>query len=277
MKILFLSLLLAPTLASAADVFELPGAIERESYGAWLEEIGSVRSAYTDHLFDWLEEQKTAALPKEVAVDPEHLFVTVDRPLQQAIEAEANGDVERGVTYGLETYGVVDADVATTLETILFRWGKPVGAESGVTYPLDTVFGYREEKLTPVWGPGSYRSETTMKNGGVAKDQNDVSTLLVRGNPRDGYVIVGNFFGPKGKTPSTSSMSIILIRPTADGRTDYRVSGRYTGQSYLIFGIDFGRRNYGFNATRIRAGQKDFYANVAELKNTGKISERRPK
>jgi hypothetical protein len=255
---------------------EVPAELERASYSEWLSSIGSVSSPYLEPIFDWYEEQKGSALPPQVEADPERLFVSVERPLQQTVEAEEMGDVERGVTYGLETYGLVDAPVDVVLETILFRWGKPVGAESGVTYPVDTVFGYREERLAPKWGPRAYATNTVMKNGGVAKEQNDASSLLVFGDSTKGYVLVGQFFGPNGKTPSTSSMSIIILNPVTGGKTDYRVSGRYTGQSYLIFGIEHGRRNYGFNATRIRAGQKDFLGMVKSLKTTGKIPERRP-
>lgn len=270
------SLILAGA-ARAEDAAQAPAEITREAYGAWLEEIGSVTSPYQEKLFDWLDEQNSRTLPPEVMSDPDHLFVTVDRPLQETIEAEEMGDVEKGVTYGLETYGILDAPVDTVLETILFRWGKPVGAASGVTYPVDSVFSFREEKLETFWGDRSYRCETTMRGGGVAKDQNDTASLLVRGDAQTGYMLVGNFFGPNGSSPTTSSMSIMLLKPLEDGRTEYRVSGRYTGQSYSFFGIEFGRRNYGFNVSRIRAGQKDFYGQVQELKATGKITERRPR
>lgn len=270
------SLILAGA-ARAEDAAQAPAEITREAYGAWLEEIGSVTSPYQEKLFDWLDEQNSRTLPREVMSDPDHLFVTVDRPLQETIEAEEMGDVEKGVTYGLETYGILDAPVDTVLETILFRWGKPVGAASGVTYPVDSVFSFREEKLETFWGDRSYRCETTMRGGGVAKDQNDTASLLVRGDAQTGYMLVGNFFGPNGSSPTTSSMSIMLLKPLEDGRTEYRVSGRYTGQSYSFFGIEFGRRNYGFNVSRIRAGQKDFYGQVQELKATGKITERRPR
>jgi hypothetical protein len=263
-------------LSLSARAGEAPAHLERYSYWDWLDEIGSVASPYLEPLFDWYGEQVFTSLPPETWADPELLHVSVDRPLRETIQAEAMGDVERGVTYGLETYGVIDAPIETTLETILFRWGKPIGRPSGVTYPVDTVFSFREERLEPFWGPMAYRTETSMRGGGIAKDQNDVSSLLVFGNSEDGYVIVGQFFGPKATTASTSSMSFTMLRPLPDGRTDYRVSGRYTGQSYLIFGIDFGRRNYGFNISRIRAAQKDFFGMVAELKATGKITERRP-
>ena len=256
---------------------DAPQNIVREDYRAWLQSIGSVVSPYLDVLFDWQQEQLTAALPKEVSQDPDKLFVTVDRPLQQTIDAEEAGEVEAGITYGFETYGIIDASVDLALETILFRWGKPIGARGGVTYPVDTVFSFREEKATPMWGPGGYRTESTMRGGGIAKDQNDLSSLLVRGNSSSGYLLVGNFFGPNPKSPTTSSMSIMFLRPTADGKTDFRVSGRYTGQSYKAFGLDFGRKNYGFNPVRVRNGQKDFFNMVAELKKTGKITERKPK
>lgn len=274
-KLLTLFALLLTTSAYAKDA---PAELNRDSYSTWLAQVGSVSSPYLERIFDWAQEQRSARLPDPVLADPDKLFVTVERPLADAIEAEANGDVEAGVTYGLETYGVIDAPVATVLETILFRWGKPIGSKAGgITYPVDTVFSYREEKAQPMWGPNAYRVETVMKGGGVAKDQSDISSLIVRGDARRGYMIIGNFYGALGKTPTTSSMSIMLLTPTADGKTDYRVSGRYTGQSYKMFGLDFGRKNYGFNVSRIRNGQKDFYLMVDELKRTGKITERKPK
>lgn len=272
----FLLLLALPIFVCASAWAEaVPEKIEQGNYSAWLASIGSARSPYFNQLFAWYEEQKSAPLPSQVAADPDKLFVTVDRPLSETIKAENDNLVEKGITYGLETYGIIDARVETVLETILFRWGKPVGAAKGVTYPVDTVFSFREEKLDDIWGPGSYRSITTLRGGGAAKDQNDISTLLVRGNPQSGYVIFSQYFGPNGRTLSTSSMSIMTIRPMPDGRTEHRVSGRYTGQSYLIFGIDFGRKNYGFNFSRIRVAQKEFYGMVNELKTTGQIAERK--
>jgi hypothetical protein len=46
------------------------------------------------------------------------------------------------------------------------------------------------------------------------------------------------------------------------------------GQSYAFFGLDNGRKNFGFNVSRIREGQKDFYSQVKALKETGKIPEK---
>jgi hypothetical protein len=68
-----------------------------------------------------------------------------------------------------------------------------------------------------------------------------------------------------------------MLKPMADGRTDYRVAGYHLGQSYAFFGIEYGRKNFGFNRERIRQGQQEFYGQVAELKQTGKITERKPR
>lgn len=276
MKILAL---LALALSSFAADTTPPTQLERVSYNRWLKVIGAERCAFDQKLFRWYEDQRKLPLPNEVAADPEKLFVSVERPLAATIELENAGDIEKGITYGLETYGLVDADIKTTLEAVLFRWGKPVGAASGVTYPSDTLYSFREEKLEPMWGPGAFRTVTHKTGGGVAKDMNDLYTLLVLGNEREGYTLIGSFLGVDGKlvTQTVGGLTLIMLKPTADGKTDYRVAGYHLGQSYAFFGIEFGRRNYGFNRDRIREGQKEFYGQVAELKSTGKITERKPK
>jgi len=269
---LLLPLLISSALAASAA----PAFVDRSGYAEWLAQIGSKRSPYYENLFRWLDEQVASPLPAEVHRDPDRLWVTVDRPLRETILAEESGAVHPAVTYGLEAYAVIDAPIETVLQTILFRWGKPLKLPEGVTYPIDTVFSFREEKLSRRWDPNSYQAVTTLRGGGLAKDQNDVSSLLVRGSEEQGYLITAQFLAPNGKTLSTSSMSFVWIRPLAGGKTDFRVSGRYTGQSYLVFGIDFGRRNYGFNLARLRVAQLDFIAMVGELRKTGKIRERRP-
>lgn len=276
MKSILLSLIAGTAMAASPTP---PAEIERNSYLEWTQSVGAPDTPYHDFTFRWYETQLVSALPREVAADPENLFVSVAAPLTEARRVESAGDAEEGTTYGLETYAVIDAPVETVKETILFRWGKPVGKESGETYPNDTVFGFRKESAAPVWGPGSYRTETIKRNGGIAQPMNDVFSLLVRGNAQDGYVLAGTYIEPvKGaSTTSTTYITIIMIKPTADGKTDYRVAGFLTGQSYNTFGTEFGRRNYGFNASRIRDGQKDFISQVMSLKNSGRIPERRPK
>jgi len=251
-----------------------PAQIDRASYAQWLGSIRAPSTPYFDFAFAWLEAQKNRPLPSAVNADPDKLFVTVDRPLAEAIKVESDGDAEEGSTYGLETYGIVNAPIATVLETILYRWGKPVGQASGVTHPNDTVFGFREEKLTQEWGSGSYKTYTIKTNGGIAKDLDDTFSLLVRGNATDGYVLAGNFLAPNGSTTTTSFITLMTIKPMSDGRTDYRVAGMQTGQNYSFFGLDNGRKNFGFNVSRIRDGQKDFLNQVKSLKETGHIPEK---
>lgn len=278
MKTFLLSLCVAallPVTASRAFAGPTPPAtIERSSYAAWLTAINAPATPYFDYMFHWYEAQQGKALPQQVGADPEKLFVTVDAPLAEAVRVETSGDVEEGTTYGLETYGIVDAPIATVLETILFRWGKPVGEPSGVTHPNDTVFGFREEKLTLEWGNQSFKTYTKKHNGGVANDLDDTFSLLLRGDAQNGYVLIGSFLGPNGDTTTTSFITIMIIKPTADGKTDYRVAGMQTGQNYSFFGVDLGRRNFGFNVARIRDGQKDFLSQVKALRDTGKIPEK---
>lgn len=253
-----------------------PNNTEKTEYTNWLGAIGSAVSPFSDFVFEWYETQKSANLPPEVAQDPEKLFVSVQRPLQETIKLEDAGDIEIGVTYGVETYAILDAPVKTVLEALLFKWGKPVGAREGTTYPSDTVYSYRQESLQERWGSSSYLGTTVKRGGGLAKDQNDLYTLLVRGDETTGYVLIGSFFKPNGSTTTSSSFSITTIKPTADGKTDFRVSGRHMGQNYTFLGVEYGRKNFGFNRDRLRLGQKEFFASVDELKRTGKIRERKP-
>jgi hypothetical protein len=273
MKALFLALLGTTLLTASAFAATPPASIDRATYPDWLRAINAPDTAYFDYAFRWYEAQLVQPLPAQVATDPDKLFVSITAPLAEAVKLEGAGDVEEGTTYGLETYGIVDAPVNTVLDTILFRWGKPVGAAEGVTHPCDPVFGWREEKLVAEWGPGSYKTFTMKRNGGIANDQNDAYSLLVRGDAVSGYVLVGSFIAPIGDTSTETYITVMMVKPTADGKTDYRVAGMLTGQSYSFFGVDQGRKNFGFNTSRIRDAQKDFYAQVRSLRDTGKIPE----
>ncbi len=275
-----LSLLAILPLAAAAAGPTPPTQLDKDSHNEWLNQIGAQStSPYADYTFGWFNTQKTRALPEQVNKDPDKIFVVVDKPLAEAVKVETAGDVESGTSYGLETYAVIDAPVQTVMETILFRWGKPVGQSGGITFPYDTVFGYREERAQVEWGPGAYKTFTFKRNGGIAQDMNDVFAMVVRGNNTDGYTLVGSFLEPYGNgttTTSTTYITIISLRPLAGGKTDYRVAGMLTGQSYAFFGVENGRKNFGFNQAKIREGQKEFIKQVKALKDTGKIPERRP-
>lgn len=280
LKTTFLTLLVTLPLAASAAGPNPPARLEKESHNAWLNQVGAQStSAYADYAFGWFEQQKTRALPSQVNSDPDKLFVSVEKPLAEAIKLETAGDVEEGTSYGLETYAIIDAPVQTVMETILFRWGKPVGQSGGITFPYDTVFTYREERAQIEWGPGAYKTITLKRNGGIAKDMNDVFAMIVRGNQNEGYTLVGSFLEPYGKGTSTTTstyITIIYVRPLPGGKTDYRVAGMLTGQSYSFIGLENGRKNFGFNQVKIREGQKEFIKQVKALKDTGKIPERRP-
>jgi hypothetical protein len=253
-----------------------PAKIEKDSFLAWSKSINATENAFADYLFDWFESEKGRDLPPQVYNDAEKMYVSVESPLRQTIELEEAGTIEEGVTYGSEIYAKIPANINQVLETILYRWGKPVGKASGTTAPADTVYGKRVDSIVEKWGPGAYLSITKRTNGGIARDMNDQSLLLVRGNEKDGYDIIGQFIQPNGNTTTTSSMSLMILRALPDGTTSYKLSGRHLGQNYTFLGnVSIGRNNFGFNVGKYRQGQKDFQAMVDELKRTGNIKDRK--
>lgn len=271
----FVLALLLPTL-SMARAAPLPTEIERVSVKNWIKAIGAVESPFQDYVFDWHEEQKNLPLSPDVDHDPDKIVLNISRPLQETIDMENSGEIEEGITYGVENYTKIDADAQTILRTLLFRWGRPLGKEEGTTYPVDSVYGFRSETLWKYWGENSYLDRSIKTNGGFAKDMRDDLFLLVRGDDQHGYDIAGGFIRAAGTTSTKSYFMIVQIRPLGDGSCSYKVSGRQMGQSYKLFGIEFGRRNFGFNVSRIRDGQKEFNNDVYTLKSTGRLPERQP-
>lgn len=89
-------------------------------------------------------------------------------------------------------------------------------------------------------------------------------------------MLVGNYYAPAGQTLTTSLLVIVTMRPLANGHTDYRLSARQTGQSYAFLGKEAGRRTIGFNYQKMRAGIVSFVKTITELRDTGKIKEKRP-
>ena len=96
MKLLVLSALtlLGAASASQAGNPTPPEGIDRASHAAWLQTLGGPLSAYDGFIFSWYQEQLTRPLPSQVNTDPDKLYVTVERPLAQAVEKESNGEVE---------------------------------------------------------------------------------------------------------------------------------------------------------------------------------------
>ena len=112
--------------------------------------------------------------------------------------------------------------------------------------------------------------------GGIVQDLHDDYTVLVRGNAKDGYVLFNAFYAQNADTATTGHLSIVMLKATADGKTEYRQNVRQSGQSYKVFGIEYGRKNFGFNVSRDRQGVKALANTMIELKTTGKIRENRP-
>jgi hypothetical protein len=258
--------------AAASDL--PPAEVERTNYTNWLTAIKSNVSPFVDAGFDWWYEERGRELPTEVYADPDSTFVTVDRGLKETIDLEDVGEIPKAVTYGNEVYSRINADVSIVRDAVLFRWGKPIGKSDGATYPVDAIYGQRRETIQERWGINSYWSMELKARGGLAKDIHDNFTLLVRGNDLAGYDIVGSFHSPFGDTTTTSSLMMIQIRPLAGGFTAYKALTRHLGQYYGFLGVDYGRRNFAFNPTRVRDSQQEFLRSVDELKRTGTIRER---
>lgn len=274
MKHLLLALFLS--FSPIAQAGAPPTTITRAAYLSWLASIDSATSAFADKIFAWQDEQLRNPLPPQVNADPDKIYIAVARPMAETIELEQAGEIEEGNTVGFEAYAIINAPIATVLEAKLFTWGKPIGKASGDTYPFDSVFSQKHDQLSVKWGTGNYFSSSDTSGGGIVKNLHDDYTLLVRGSDADGYTLYAGFFAPRDGSPTTSHVSIVMLRPLPGGKTEFRQSIRQQGQSYKMFGIDYGRRNFGFNAVRVRQGQKQFYDMAYELKNTGKIKENRP-
>jgi hypothetical protein len=269
---LFAAFLLAlPAFADSTP----PTSVTEANYEAWLGTIGAPANPFSEYVFAWYQQQRNSPLPAEVSADPDHLYVNVDRPMQETIALENSGDVDSGVTYGLEAYGLLEADIQTVLSAKLFGWGKPVGQASGTTYPVDAVFNHTMRTFAPRWGAGAYYSTAIQTGGGLARDLNDTFSIILQGNANDGYVLYTSFLAPGGDTQTTGHFSIVTIRQAGPGKTEFRQLAFQIGQSYASFGIDFGRKNFGFNYSRVRQGEKGFLSQVMELKATGKITEQR--
>jgi hypothetical protein len=268
--------LASPALANGFDLPNPPAQVTRASYLTWLNAIHSNVSAFHNVMFSWYEEQLRSNLPSQVNADPDKLYVAVDRALRETIELEDSGEIETGNTIGFEAYGILNVPIEIALETKLFNWGKPVGQREGDTYSFDTVFSSRHDWISEKWGAGNYYSGTEQTGGGLVQSLRDDFTLLVRGNATDGYVLFAEFFAPNGETATQAHTSIVMLKPLPNGKTEFRQNARQNGQSYKMFGLEYGRRNFGFNVTRIRQGEKALADTMLELKNTGKIKENKP-
>lgn len=255
-----------------------PAVMEKNSYIAWsapLLQSNNAVSAFMENVFDWYSAEKDRALPSQVYQDRNKIFVRVDRPLQETIDLENQGEIEVATTIGAEVYAEMDGTPSQVLEAMLFRWGKPVGQIEGSTTPPPSPYTKRVEyfALNAEWGAGSYVNQSIRQNGGMVNDLNDRYMVLVRGNAQNGYDVLMQFVKAGGMTSTTKCFAISTIRPVGDGtKTAYKISTRYQGQSYKIFGsVGLGRSQIGFNPQKAREIQLDFSRMLLELKSTGSI------
>jgi hypothetical protein len=173
-------------------------------------------------------------------------------------------------------YAEYDCTVEQALEAMLYVWGKPVGAAEGFTYPPASPYGRRIEYFAPLpeMGPGAYANMTMRKDGGIIKNIFDRYVLLVRGDKEHGFTVVMQYVKPALKTQTQQVFAIALLTPLANGKTAYRISTRYQGQSYKVLGnISIGRAQIGFNKAKIKNVALEYGKRIRELKETGTIQD----
>ncbi|MGZ3684772.1 MAG: hypothetical protein ACXVCI_13020 [Bdellovibrionota bacterium] len=252
-----------------------PDTLTLDSFNRWVEPIGKdFESAFAPQIFAWYQREKDAPLPPQVAQDPDKIYVDVETAKAQAIALENSGDIPSYTAAGANVYAVVDGNVDQALEAELDVWGKPVGVVQGSTKPAPSPFGARTNWFAPnpLWGSGAFASLEVRKNGGVIHDISDRYVLLVRGSSAKGYDILMQFIGPVGTSETTNVLAIAVIRPLASGKSSFKISSRYQGQSYGFLG-EIGRQTIGFSQSRVRGIQKSYVDSVAELRTTGKIKD----
>jgi hypothetical protein len=271
-----------PALLEMEDGVEpLPALLDVQSYTDWVTPLldnHNSYSAFTEKVFAWYEEQKRLPLPREVDEDPGKIYVNVERPLAQTIEMEGAGEIEEGNTVGAEVYAELDGTVEQALEAMMHNWGKPVGAVEGKSHPEPSPFSRRVEYLSPLpnLGAGVYANLTLRRDGGIVKDLSDRYYFIVRGNKEEGFTVIMQYRKPALKTFSKQCIAIAMMQPLPNGKTAYRISTRYQGQSYKILGnISIGRKQIGFNREKVRAIAEEFNQRVIELRTTGKIQDRK--
>jgi hypothetical protein len=255
-----------------------PQVLTLDSYTKWAAPMlkPGYASLFTGKVFEWFENEKSRDLPPETYADAGKIYVSVDRPLQQTIELEQSGDIEEGNTVGAEVYSLMDGSVHEVLNTMLYRWGKPADAEDGKTYAPGGQFARRIDYWAPNanWGAQAFASLSLRKDGGIVKDIADRYIVLIRGNDAQGYDVIMQFVRPGGTTLTKQCFAMAIIRPAANGKTSYKLSTRFQGQSYKVLGnVRIGRAQIGFNVAKVRAIQEETMGMLKELRSTGKIAD----
>lgn len=258
-----------------------PAELSLAAYQAWVTPLlreADAWSAFAPKVFDWYQNEKDRGLPREVYSDPQRIYVNVKRPLEETIDLENSGEITEGNTIGAEVYAEQAGTVAQALDTMLFRWGKPVRAWEGRTYPPGGQFQKRVDYFAPnpEWGPQAFASLTLRRNGGLIQDLFDRYIVLIRGDDRRGFDVLMQYLKPGGTTPTEKCIAIAIIRPLSDGKVAYKISTRFQGQSYKVLGnVQIGRDQIGFNASKVRAVQVESNGLLKELQENGIIKDRK--
>lgn len=253
-----------------------PKALDYDSFTKWsapILEANDAVSPFTEGAFKWLADERVRGLPNEVYNDRDHIFVDVSGPRAETEAFEDSGEVEKDTTVGANLYAEMDGTVDQVLETMLFRWGKPVGAKEGQTNPEPGNFSARTEFFAPQpeWGPGAYANQSVRKGSGIVKDMNDRYAVLVRGDSSRGYEVLMQFVKRGGKSETTKCIGIAIIAPLANGKTAYKITTRYQGQYYGTLGSWVGKSQFGFNVKNAKEVQLDFIRQLNDLKTKGTI------
>lgn len=271
---------------------ELPAEIGSEDFVDWMYENmpEQALSPYIDDLNEWLEENRTSDLPKEVYADKNKIHVDVSRAIAVTDELEDSNDIPLGRAMGSDIYAEIDADVETVLQAWKFKYGLPPQAsESGTTYPHDDLFNkIRRESFLPLkrFGAGVYLNIMERDSHTVVKAVNNLNMVVIRGDAAQGYTIMFHFIMPFAETTTSSSMSYILMKPLPGGKTAYKIATRHIGQNYWFSSVvgNLGwqyvkkklRDNFGFKVSSIYEIQKGLHEMVTELKSSGDIKGRHP-
>ena len=258
-----------------------PAELSLASYQAWAAPLlkgADAVSAFTPKVFEWYQNEKDRGLPQDVYNDPQHIYVNVQRPLEETLAFENSGDITEGNTVGAEVYAEQAGTLTQALNTMLFRWGKPAGVAEGHTYPPGGPFQKRVDYFAanPDWGPQAYASLTMRRNGGLLQNLFDRYIVLIRGDETRGYDVLMQYVKPGGDSPTEKCFAIAILRPLPNGMVAYKISTRYQGQGYKILGsLKIGREQIGFNVQKDRAVQVESNGLLKELHDGGTIKDRK--
>lgn len=199
-------------------------------------------------------------------------------------------------TVGFDGYAIINADIDAVLAAYQFRNGRSTEADAlnlrfTQVYPMDGLFNYRREESLAVdhlWGPGAFYNISIKQAPSITFVDPilDAYAVLVRGNREAGYDVLFQLLGrgcpvsirdsasgeirtdaPRPldgegdldavcRSGTRSNFTMLILRPLPDGKTAYKISGRFVGQSYSSH--PNGVSSIGFSPSRFQTGQMEF-------------------